>query len=90
MSVIQYAERLSDRQTAEAVQARIDLEIPAGPGIGQQRVRPLVAGPIPDRLVAHGLEEHPWRRCWRPLWARGCCAGGANAPTPPGWSPTFA
>ncbi|MGW6412891.1 hypothetical protein ACWF95_37940 [Streptomyces vinaceus] len=32
-----------------------------------------------------------WRRCWRPLPARDCCAGaGASAPTPPGWSPTCA
>ena len=34
VSVLQYAEGLSDRQAADQVRARLDLEVPARPGTG--------------------------------------------------------
>ncbi|WP_369016230.1 transposase [Streptomyces hesseae] len=47
VSVLQYAENLSDRQAAGAVRCRLDWKLLPGDGAGRFRLRPLGAQRVP-------------------------------------------
>ncbi|OEJ23584.1 hypothetical protein AR457_32700 [Streptomyces agglomeratus] len=57
VSVMQYAERLSDRQAAEAVRARIDWKYLLGLDLDDSGFDHSLLARFRARLVAHGLEE---------------------------------
>lgn len=57
VSVMQYAERLSDRQAAEAVRARIDWKYLLGLDLDDSGFDYSLLARFRARLVAHGLEE---------------------------------
>lgn len=57
VSVMQYAERLSDRQAAEAVRARIDWKYLLGLELDDSGFDHSLLARFRARMVAHGLEE---------------------------------
>lgn len=57
VSVMQYAEGLSDRQAAEAVQARIDWKYLLGLDLDDSGFDHSLLARFRARLVAHGLEQ---------------------------------
>nr|WP_245238453.1 transposase [Streptomyces roseochromogenus] len=88
---MQYAERLCDRQAAEAVRARTDRKYLLGLDLDGSGFDHSLLARLRARLVAHGLEECVLETELEATWARGCCAGAdASVSTPPGWWPTCA
>jgi transposase len=57
VSVLQFAENLTDRQTAHAVRARIDWKYLLGLELADPGFDFTVLTGFRDRLLAHGLEE---------------------------------
>ncbi|MGV9568062.1 IS1182 family transposase, partial [Streptomyces sp. NPDC003480] len=57
VSVLQYAEGLTDRQAADAVRARIDFKYCLGLELDDPGFDFSVLSEFRDRLIAHGLEE---------------------------------
>ncbi|WJE00766.1 IS1182 family transposase [Streptomyces antimycoticus] len=57
VSVLQYAERLTDRQAADAVRGRIDWKYALGLQLADPGFDFSVLSEFRDRLIAHGLEQ---------------------------------
>jgi transposase len=84
VSVLQYAEGLSDRQAADQVRARIDWKFLLGlelddPGFFDFTV----LGEFRSRLIGHGLDERVLEAVLARCPVPGCCAlAGGSGPTP--------
>src|SRR5262245_32870475 len=84
VSVLQYAEGLTDRQAAEQVRARMDWRYLLGLELDDPGFDFTVLSVFRSRLLAHSLEERVLERVLGHLSARVCCARvGGSAPIPP-------
>ncbi|WP_409467309.1 transposase [Streptomyces sp. HC307] len=91
VSVMQYAEGLSDRQAAGAVRARIDWKYLLGLDLDDSGFDHSLLARFRARLIAHGLEERVLEAVLEAAACQGLLRrGGCQRPTPPGWSPTYA
>ena len=83
VSVLQYAEGLSDRQAADQVRARLDWKFLLGLELDDPGFDFTVLGGFRSRLIGHGLEERVLEAVLARLSAAGCCApAGGSGPTP--------
>lgn len=64
VSILQFAENLTDRQTVHAVRARIDVKCLVGLELTVPGFDHTVLTGFRDRLLAHGLEETSWTCSW--------------------------
>lgn len=89
VSVMQFAENLTDRQAAHAVRARIDWKYLLGAELTDPGFDFTVLTGFRDRLLAHGLEERILDLLLQRLAELGLVAPGAgSAPTPrTSWPP---
>ncbi|MFE2584659.1 transposase [Streptomyces sp. NPDC059378] len=82
VSVLQFAENLTDRQAAHAVRARIDWKYLLGLDLADPGFDFTVLTGFRDRLVAHSLEEEILDCCWNGSRRWGWWqAGAGSAPT---------
>lgn len=89
VSVLQYTERLTDRQAADAVRGRIDWKYALGLQLADPGFDFSVLSEFRDRLIAHRLEQQILdailAQCSKQGLLRAAWAG--PAPTPPMSSP---
>ncbi|WP_217574382.1 transposase [Streptomyces sp. GbtcB7] len=83
VSILQFAENLTDRQAVHAVRARIDVKYLLGLELTDPGFDHTVLTGFRDRLLTHGLEERYWTCYWSgwPEWAWSPPVGG-SARTP--------
>ncbi|WP_286259091.1 transposase [Streptomyces graminofaciens] len=83
VSILQFAENLTDRQAAHAVRARIDVKYMLGMELTDPGFDHTVLTAFRDRLLAHGLEEKILDLLLERLAGMGLVApAGGSAPTP--------
>ena len=82
MSVLQFAEGLSDRQAADQVRARMDWKYLLGLELDEPGFDFTVLGDFRDRLIRHGMEEKVLEAVLDRLSGAGLLrAGGRSGPT---------
>ncbi|MGW5695573.1 transposase, partial [Streptomyces asiaticus] len=81
VSVLQYAERLTDRQAADAVRGRIDWKYALGLQLADPGFNFSVLSEFRDRLIAHGLEQQILDAILAQCSKRGLLRAGGRART---------
>ncbi|MFD8868738.1 transposase [Streptomyces sp. NPDC059590] len=81
VSVGQYAERLTDRQAADAVRGRIDWKYALGLQLADSGFDFSVLSEFRDRLIAHGLEQQILNAILAQCSKRGLLRAGGRART---------
>ncbi|ADI11697.1 transposase IS4 family protein [Streptomyces bingchenggensis BCW-1] len=81
VSVLQYAERLTDRQAADAVRGRIDWKYALGLQLADPGFDFSVLSEFRDRLIAHGLEQQILDAILAQCSERGLLRAGGRART---------